>query len=188
MGHIVVSANISLDGVVQDPTGEEGFARGGWFDAVDADTRAAWGALEHAEAWEASALLLGHRSYAWFAQRWAGRPGDWADRLRALPKYVVGTAVTDLGWGTVTALPGDPGRPVAALRDRVDGMLVVYASRLLVRALLDHDLVDELRLITFPCVLGAGDRLFDSTARATTFRLADSGTVGAGLTRQTYRR
>ncbi|MET9212930.1 MULTISPECIES: dihydrofolate reductase family protein [unclassified Nocardia] len=187
MGHIVVSENLSLDGVVRDPTGEEGFARGGWFERMDDATRRAWAEIEDEEARSASALLLGRRSYEWFARRWASRPGDWADRLRALPKYVVGSTVDDLGWGVATRLHGDPVRAVARLRETVDGDIVVYASRLLVHTLIDHDLVDELRLTTFPCVLGAGERLFGATGAPKTLRLAEVRTVGAELTIGTYR-
>jgi dihydrofolate reductase len=185
MGTIVVSANVTLDGVGQDPTGEEGFPRGGWFTRLTEADRAAWTEVEHEEAVAAAALLLGRRSYEWFATRWAPRAGAWADRLRAMPKHVVATALADRPWPNtaVVTLAG-----VTALRSAVDGEIVVYGSRRLVRALLDRDLVDEVRLMLHPLLLGAGDRVFDRTPAARPMRLLDARTVGESLALLTYRR
>jgi dihydrofolate reductase len=187
MGRIVVSENVSLDGVVQDPTGEEGFARGGWFRQLTDEDRAAWSALALDEALGAAALLLGRRSEAWFAARWPARSGALADRLNGLPKYVVASPGHTPQWSHGTVLAGDVVAEVARLRQEVAGDVVCYASAQLVRTLLEHDLVDELRLIVYPIVLGAGDRLFGETSDAKSLRLVDVRTVGTGLALLTYR-
>jgi dihydrofolate reductase len=187
MGKIIISENITLDGVVQDPTGEDGFDRGGWFDQIADADRAAWAKVEYEEALAASALLLGRRSYDWFATRWAARPGEWADRLRELPKYVVATTLEDLSWGNTTVLPGDAVTAIRALKDTLDGDIVVYASRQLVHALIEHDLADEVRLMVYPTALGAGDRLFGETTGTKPMRLVDARTVGDSLAFLSYR-
>ncbi|MDP5182399.1 dihydrofolate reductase family protein [Blastococcus sp. BMG 814] len=188
MGRIVVSENVSIDGVVQDPTGEEGFDRGGWFGRIGEADRRAWAEVEHREAREAAALLLGRRSYTWFAARWPARTGEWADRLNGLPKYVVSTTLTEPGWAGTTVLTGDVVQAAAGLRCAVAGDVVVHASRLLVQTLLAHDLVDEVRLTVFPVVLGSGERLFGPTADRVPLHLLDVETVGDSLVRLTYRR
>lgn len=186
MGKIVISTNASLDGVVQDPDGAEGFKLGGWFGRFGGADLEAWGEIEHAEAMRTEALLMGRRSYAWFAQRWASREGAWAQRLRSLPKYVVSSTLEDPGWANVTVLTGGAVDEAARLKREVDGEIVVYASYRLGRALVAHDLADELRLFVFPVVLGAGERLFGETGGEKSLRLAGSRTVGAGLTQLTY--
>jgi dihydrofolate reductase len=183
MGKLVVSENVTLDGVVQDPAGEEGFAHGGWFDRLSPTDRAGFAKVFQAEAEGADALLCGRRSYEWFAVRWVERTGPWADRLREMPKYVVTGKLDDRGWGPATAIGLDD---VASLKDRVAGEITVNGSRQLVQALLERDLVDEIRLLVYPEVLGSGDRLFGpATTRA--LRLAGSETVGDGLLLLTYR-
>ncbi|GAA4710838.1 dihydrofolate reductase family protein [Pseudonocardia yuanmonensis] len=186
MGKIVVSEHVSLDGVVQDPTGEEGFERGGWFLRMSAGDREAWAELALAEARGADALLLGRRSDDWFAARWPARTGEWADRLNGLRKYVVSATLDEPRWSNATVLGGDPVEEVSALGRDVDGDVVVYASAGLVRTLLEHDLVDELRLVVHPVVLGAGRRLFGDTT--THLRLVGVRTVGDDLALLTYRR
>ncbi|MEV0720783.1 dihydrofolate reductase family protein [Asanoa sp. NPDC050611] len=182
MGKIIVSHNVTLDGVGQDPTGEEGFDRGGWANHLSDDDRAAWAKVEHEEAVAAAAMLLGGRSYDWFASRWVARTGEWADRLREMPKYVVSTTVTELPWPNTTVLSLDA---VGALRQQVDGDIVVYGSRRLAHALFDLGLVDEVRLMVYPHVAGAGDRVLGATA--TRLRLVDARTVGDNLAFLTYR-
>jgi dihydrofolate reductase len=184
MGRIVVSENVSLDGVVEDPTGEEGFRHGGWFDRCLDGDRGAWAEVELAEARGAEALLLGRRSAEYFGARWSSRTGEWADRLNGLPKYVVSSTLVEPAWGNSTVLRGDVAETVAALKREIAGEIVVYASRRLVRTLLAHDLVDELRLIVFPVVLGSGERLFGDTDHA--LRLRASRTVGEGLVQLSY--
>jgi dihydrofolate reductase len=187
MGKIVVSENVSLDGVVEDPTGEEGFRHGGWFDQCLADDREAWAEVEFAEALGAEALLLGRRSDEFFGARWSSRSGEWADRLNSLPKYVVSSTLEVPKWTNSTVLKGDVASEVSELKQQLNGEIVVYASRHLVRTLLEHDLVDELRLMVFPVVLGAGERLFGETSDKKQTRLIATRTVGDGLAYLTYR-
>ena len=181
MGKIVVSQNVSLDGVVEDPTGEEGFRHGGWFSQFGEQDREVWARVEFDEALGAEAMLLGRRSYDYFASRWQTRTGGWADRLNSLPKYIVSSSLVDPEWNHSTVLKGDVVDEVAKLKQQLDGEIVVYASRPLVRTLLEHDLADELRLIVFPVVLGVGERLFGETADKKPLRLLDTKTIGAGL-------
>ena len=138
------------------------------------------------EALRTAALLLGRRSDEWFAARWASKPGEWAERLNSLPKYVVSSALEDPKWTNVTVLKGNVVDEVTRLKQELDGDIVVYASYKLGRTLIEHDLVDELRLFVFPVVLGAGDRLFGETSDKKPFRLVDSRTVGDGLAFLTY--
>jgi dihydrofolate reductase len=186
MGTIVINTNLTLDGVVQDPTGDEGFSRGGWFDSAMGADRAAWAEVEAAEAMATSAILMGRRSHEWFAERWQSREGAWADRLRAVPKYVVSSTSDGSAWDNSTVLDGDPVEAVKQLRDQVDGEIVVYASRQLVQTLLDNDLVDELRLIVLPTVLGGGVRLFGDTASPVPVRLCGVRVIGDGIALLTY--
>ncbi|MCX4641178.1 dihydrofolate reductase family protein [Streptomyces sp. NPDC055059] len=186
MGKIVISENVSLDGVVQDPTGEEGFRRGGWFDRMADKDRLEWTKVEFDEALGTKALLLGRRSYEWFAARWPSRSGAWAERLNALPKYVVSSTLVDPEWNNSTVLDGEVVAAVSKLKQELDGDIVVYASRRLVRTLLEHGLADELRLIVHPVVLGAGERLFGETGAELSLRLLDTRTVGDGLAALTY--
>jgi dihydrofolate reductase len=186
MGNIVISTNVSLDGVVQDPDGEEGFGRGGWFFQYGGRDLEEWGKVEYAEALGTAALLLGRRSDEWFGARWASRPGEWADRLNSLPKYVVSSTLEDPKWTNVTVLKGTVVDEVTRMKQEIDGDIVVYASYQLGRALIEHDLVDELRLTVFPVVVGAGERLFGETSGKKPFRLTGSRTVGSGLFFLTY--
>ena len=186
MGKIVITTNMSLDGVVQDPDGAEGFSRGGWFIQAGGKDLEEWGKIEYAEALSSSALLLGRRSDEWFGTRWAARPGEFADRLNSLPKYVVSATLRDPRWTNVTVLKGDVTDEVTRLKRELDGDIVVYASYQLERALIEHGLVDELRLFVFPVVVGAGERLFGQTTGMKPFRLAGSRTVGDGLVLLTY--
>ena len=186
MGKIVITTNMSLDGVVQDPDGAEGFSRGGWFVQAGGKDLEEWGKIEYAEALSSSALLLGRRSDEWFGTRWAARPGEFADRLNSLPKYVVSATLRDPRWTNVTVLKGDVTDEVTRLKRELDGDIVVYASYQLERALIEHGLVDELRLFVFPVVVGAGERLFGQTTGMKPFRLAGSRTVGDALVLLTY--
>ncbi|MGP4029272.1 dihydrofolate reductase family protein [Actinomadura sp. 3N407] len=186
MGKIIISENVSLDGVVQDPTGEEGFRHGGWFLRMGDKDREAWAELELDEALRAEALLLGRRSDEWFAARWLSRSGAWADRLNSLPKYVVSSTLQEPEWSNSTVLRGDVVDEVSKLKQELDGDIVVYASRQLVHTLMEHGLVDELRLIVHPVVLGAGDRLFGETSDKSPMRLVDIRTVGDSLAFLTY--
>ena len=173
-----MSEQISLDGVVDDPSGVEGTSRGGWVNEMSQGDREAWTEAKFAESVAAEALLLGRRSDAWFAARWRDRTGEWADRLNTMPKYVIASTVDEPQWGNATLLNGDVVEQVAKLRAEARGELVVYASAPLVRTLIDHDLVDELRLTIHPFVVGAGPRLWGETVGRKTFRLTDSRLLG----------
>jgi dihydrofolate reductase len=186
MGKIVISTNVSLDGVVEDPDGEEGFRLGGWFGQFGGKDLDDWGQIEFREALGAEALLLGRRSDEWFGTRWSSRPGEWADRLNGLPKYIVSSTLVDPKWSNVTILKGDVVTEVSKLKRDLDGDILVYASYQLGRTLIEHDLVDELRLFVFPVVLGAGERLFGETSNKKAMRLVDTKTVGQGLVFLTY--
>ena len=186
MGKIVITTNASLDGVVQDPDGEEGFELGGWFGQFGGKDLEQWAEVEADEALRAEALLLGRHSEEWFATRWASRTGEWADRLNSMPKYVVSSTLTEPRWGNSTVLKGDVVDEVSKLKHELAGEILVYASYQLARTLIEHDLVDELRLVVFPVVLGAGERLFGETSDEKPLRLVDTRTVGDGLAYLTY--
>ena len=186
MGKIVVSENVTLDGVVQDPTGEEDFRHGGWFAQVGDRDREAWAKVGFDEALRAEALLLGRRSYEFLAARWPSRSGPWADRLNSLPKYVVSSTLEEPKWTNATVLRGDVVSEVSNLKQQIEGEIVVYGSRPLVHTLMEHDLVDELRLMLYPFVLGAGERLFGEASDKKSMRLIDTRTVGDGLAFLTY--
>ncbi len=186
MGKIVISTNVSLDGVVQDPDGAEGFRLGGWFGQFGGKDLEQWAKVLLDEALGTEALLLGRRSEEWFAARWASRAGEWADRLNSLPKYVVSSTLQAPKWTNSTVLRGDVADEVAKLKQELTGDIVVYASYQLERALIEHDLADELRLVVFPVVLGAGERLFGQTSDKKPMRLVDTRTIGDGLAFLTY--
>ena len=186
MGKIVISTNVSLDGVVQDPDGQEGFKLGGWFGQFGGKDLEAWAKVELEEALGAEALLLGRRSDEWFGTRWLSRSGEFADRLNSLPKYVVSSTLEHPRWSNSTVLKGDVVNEVSKLKQELDGEILVYASYQLVRTLIEHDLVDELRLVVFPVVLGAGERLFSETSDKKSLRLLHTRTVGNGLAFLTY--
>ncbi len=188
MGNIVISENASIDGVIQDPTGDEGFRVGGWFTRSQSKDGEAWAKAQFEEALGTAALLLGRRTYEWLIERgWGTRQDDWAQRLRSLPKYVVSATLTDPEWQNSTVLRGDVIDEVAALRRDVAGDIVVNGSGRLVRTLLEHDLVDEVRLTIHPFVLGDGDRLFGRTSARKPMRLVDVRPVGDTLACLTYR-
>jgi dihydrofolate reductase len=186
MGKIVISENVSLDGVIEDPAGDEGFTRGGWVGLIAALPELAKVTLD--EALGTEALLLGRRSYEWFAARWPSRSGELADRLNSLPKYVVSSTLEDPDWNNSTVLKGDVVTEVSKLKQELNGEINVPASFHLARTLIDHDLVDELRLKLFPVVLGAGARLFGETSDKKPMRLVDTQTVGDGIAILTYQR
>lgn len=194
MGKIVISANVTLDGVVQDPDGAEGFERGGWFHqfVAGADLQD-WVARETEELRGVQALLLGRRSGEWFASRMSSGDGaaarvspEWAEKMNSLPKYVVSSTLEDLRWSNTTVLSGDAVKEISELKRRVDGEILVYGSYQLVRTLIAQHLVDELRLVVFPVVLGTGQRLFDETDDTEPLHLVGTGKVGDGLVSYAY--
>jgi dihydrofolate reductase len=186
MGKLVISTNVSLDGVVQDPDGQEGFGRGGWFAQFGGKDLEEWAKIEFDEALGTEALLLGRRTDEWFAARWSSRPGEWADRLNGLPKYVVSSTPVEAHWKNSRVLTGEVVTEVSKLKQELDGDIVVYASYQLGRTLIEHDMVDELRLVVFPVVLGAGQRLFGETSDRKPMRLLGTRTIGDGLIQLTY--
>jgi len=186
MGKIVITTNISLDGVVEDPDGQEGFTLGGWFGQFGGKDLEGWAKVETEEALRAEALLLGRRSDEWFATRWLSRSGEWADKLNSMPKFVVSSTLKDTKWSNSTIIKGDVVSEVSKLKREIHGEILVYASYQLVRTLIEHDLVDELRLVIFPVVLGAGERLFGATSDKRALRLMGVTIIGDGLTFVTY--
>jgi dihydrofolate reductase len=186
MGRIIVSDNVTLDGVVQDPTGEEGFRQGGWFAQVGTDDHEGFAKAALDEALRAEAFLLGRRTYEFLASRWPTRTGALADRLTSLPKYVVSSTLNGPEWNSTTILTGDVVREVSELKQRLDGEIVVPASRQLVHMLIQHDLVDEFRLLVYPFVLGSGERLFGESDDRLSLHLVDNRTVGNGLAYVVY--
>jgi dihydrofolate reductase len=186
MGKLVIATNASLDGVVEDPDGKEGSRLGGWFGQFGGQDLEAWAKLELEEALRAEALLLGRRSDEWFATRWSSRSGEWADRLNSLPKYVVSSTLEHARWTNATVLKGEVVDEVSKLKQAQDGEILVYASYQLGRVLIEHDLVDELRLTVFPVLLGTGQRLFGETTDPKPMRLRDTRTLGNGLAYLTY--
>jgi dihydrofolate reductase len=172
MGRIVVSENITLDGVVQDPAGAEGFGRGGWVGRVGERGREEAAKVLLDEALGVEAQLFGRRTYEFLAGS-----GELADRLNDMPKYVVSSTLKDPGWNNSTVLAGDVTQEVSKLKQELDGEIVVAGSIRLVRTLMDHDLVDELRLMIYPVVLGAGERLFGETSDQRPVRLVETRAV-----------
>jgi dihydrofolate reductase len=179
MGRIVVTEFVSLDGVMEDPGGAEDFKYGGWtFEIARGDEG---DKFKLDEALEADALLLGRVTYEGFADAWPSRTGEFADKFNGMPKYVVSSTLNEAEWNNSTVLEGDVVEAVSNLKQEFDGDIVVHGSAQLVQTLLDHDLVDELRLMVFPVVLGSGKRLFGETSEKKPLRLVDSKTVGEGV-------
>jgi len=177
MGRIVISENVSLDGVIEDPSGVEGFKHGGWVGRIGDRGREEAAKLLLDEALGAEALLWGRRTYEFLAARWPSRSGELADRLNEMPKYIVSSTLKDPEWNNSTVLAGDVMQEVAKLKQELDGEVVVAGSIRLVRTLMDHDLVDELRLMIYPVVLGAGERLFVEASDQKPVRLVETRTV-----------
>jgi dihydrofolate reductase len=179
MGRIVVTEFVSLDGVMEDPGGSEDFRYGGWsfeFNRGEDGNR-----FKLDEALGSEALLLGRVTYEGFADSWPSREGEFADKFNSMPKYVVSSTLKDPDWNNSTVIDGDVAAEVTKLKDELDGDIVVHGSAQLVQTLLDDDLVDELRLMVFPVVLGSGKRIFGETRDKKALRLADSRTVGDGV-------
>jgi dihydrofolate reductase len=177
MAKIVISENVTLDGVVQDPAGVEGFGRGGWIGRIGERGRDGAAKVLLDEALGAEAQLFGRRTYEFLAARWPSRTGELADRLNNMPKYVVSSTLKDPDWNNSTVLAGDVIQEVSKLKGELDGEIVVAGSIRLVRTLMENDLVDGLRLMIYPVVLGAGERLFGETSDPRPVRLVETRTV-----------
>jgi len=184
VGRIVVTEFVSLDGVMEDPGGAENFRHGGWsfeFNRGDEGDK-----FKLDEALSSEALLLGRATYEGFAEAWPSREGEFADKFNSMPKYVVSSTLEEPEWNNSTVLKGDVAEEVAKLRKEQDGEIVVHGSARLVQTLIEDDLVDELRLMVFPVVLGSGKRLFGDTGDKKRLRLVDSKVVGDGVAILTY--
>jgi dihydrofolate reductase len=188
MGKIVIFQNITLDGVVQDPSGDEGITHGGWFlGAGDKESRyLAWTEVIFSDAKAAEAILLGRRSDEWLASRWSSRTDEVGDRLNSMPKYVVSSTLQQPKWANATVLKGNVVDEITKLKQELDGEILVYASAQLVRTLIGNDLADELRLMIHPIVVGAGERLFGGTSDKVPLRQVAIRTVGDDLAYVTY--
>lgn len=184
MGRIVVTEFISLDGVVEDPGGSEDFKYGGWSFEFSRGEEGDKFKLD--EAFEAEALLLGRVTYEGFAEAWPTRSGEFADRFNSMPKYVVSSTLESPAWNNSTVIKGDITKAVTELCEQLEGNIVVHGSVQLVQYLLEHNLVDELRLMVFPVVLGRGKGLFGETSDKKTLELVKSKTVGDGVNIQIY--
>src|SRR5213075_3322720 len=177
MGKIVISENVTLDGVIQDPAGVEGFRLGGWIGRIGGQGRDEAAKVALDEALGAKAFLLGRRSYEFLAARWPSRSGPFADRLNSFPKYVVSSTLDAPAWNNTTVIKGDVINEVSKLKAKIDGEILVAASFKLWHTLMEHDLVDELRLMVYPVVLGTGERLFGETSQKIPMRLVSTRTV-----------
>ena len=179
MGRIVVTEFVSLDGVVEAPGGGEDFKHGGWSFEISRGDEGDKFKLD--EALSSEALLLGRVTYEGFAAAWPSRDGEFADKFNTMPKYVVSSTIEDPEWNNTTVLKGDVADEVAKLKREHGGDIVVHGSPRLVQTLIEHDLVDEFRLMVFPIVLGSGKRLFGETSDKKPLRLVDSKVVGDGV-------
>jgi dihydrofolate reductase len=179
MGRIVVTEFVSLDGVMEDPGGAENFRHGGWSFEISRGDEGNKFKLD--ETLSSEALLLGRATYEGFAAAWPSREGEFADKFNTMPKYVVSSTLEEPEWNNSTVLKGDVAEEAAKLREEQDGDIVVHGSARLVQTLLERDLVDELRLMVFPVVLGTGKRLFDGLSDKKPLRLVDSKVVGDGV-------
>ena len=186
MGRIVVTEFVSLDGVIEAPGGGEEFKYGGWSFEIERGPEGDQFKLD--ETMSSDALLLGRVTYEGFAAAWPSREGEFADKFNTMPKYVVSSTLDEPEWNNSTVLKGDLADEVTKLRDKHEGDVVVHGSAKLVQGLIEHDLVDELRLMVFPVVLGAGKRLFGETSDKKRLRLVDTKVVGDGVAILSYGR
>jgi dihydrofolate reductase len=184
MGKIVVTEFVSLDGVIEAPGGGEQYKHQGW--TFDVDRGAEGDQFKLEETINAEALLLGRTTYEGFAAAWPSMEGEFADKFNGMPKYVVSSTLSEPTWNNTTVLGGDFVEDVTKLKDSLDGEIVVHGSAQLAQALLEHDLVDELRLMVFPVVLGSGKRLFGEASEKKSLRLTSSQTAGDGIALLVY--
>jgi dihydrofolate reductase len=185
VGRIVVTEFVTLDGVMEDPGGSEDFKHGAWsfeFDRGEEGNR-----FKLDETLDSDALLLGRVTYEGFAESWPSREGEFADKFNSMPKFVVSSTLDKAQWNNSTVLQGDVVEQVSRLREERDGNVVVHGSARLVQTLIEHDLLDELRLMVFPVVIGSGKRLFGDTTDKKPLQLVDAKTVGEGIAILIYR-
>ena len=186
MGRIVVTEFISLDGVIEAPGGGEDYQHAGWSFEIDRGDEGNQFKLD--ETMGSAALLLGRRTYEGFAAAWPEREGEFADKFNSMPKYVVSSTLRDPHWTNSTVISGDVVDGISKLKQEQDGDIVVHGSAQLVQKLIDSDLVDELRLMVFPLILGTGKRLFAETSDKKRLQLSSSTVVGDGVAIQVYSR
>jgi dihydrofolate reductase len=185
VGRIVVTEFVSLDGVIEAPGGGEDFKHGGWTFQINRGDEGDKFKLD--EAFSSEALLLGRATYEGFAAAWPTVEGEFADKFNSMPKYVVSSTLENPEWNNSTVLGPDLVAEVSKLRQELAGDIVVHGSAQLVQSLVEHDLVDEYRLMVFPVVLGSGKRLFGETDDKKRLKLVDSKVVGDGVAILTYR-
>jgi dihydrofolate reductase len=188
MGRIVVTEFVSLDGVIEAPGGGESYKHGGWTFEIDRGEEGDRFKLD--ELVEAEAQLLGRITYEGFAAAWPKMEDEagFAEKMNSMPKYVFSSTIESADWRNSTILSGDFAEEIAKLKQDVDGVILVAGSATLVQGLIEHDLVDELRLMVFPVALGSGKRLFGETEDKKPLKLVDSRTLGDGIALLTYER
>jgi dihydrofolate reductase len=186
MARIIVTEFVSLDGIMEDPGGAEQYEHGGWSFEIDRGPEGDKFKLD--EALDSAALLLGRTTYEGFASAWPSMEGPFADKFNGMPKYVISSTLTDPEWGNTTVLAGDVVDEVSKLKQELDGDIVVHGSAQLAQTLLEHDLVDELRLMTYPVLLGSGKRLFGTKSGKRRLKLVGHQAVGDGVAILTYAR
>jgi len=184
VGRLIATEFVSLDGVMEDPGGSEHFEHGGWSFKFDRGEEGDEFKLD--ETRQSDALLLGRVTYQGFAEAWPSRTGEFADKFNSMPKFVVSTTLEDPLWNNTTVIKGNVAEEVSKLKQQAGGDIAIHGSAQLVQTLLEDDLIDEYRLMVFPIVLGSGKHLFRDTGKATTLKLVDSKTVGAGVLILTY--
>jgi dihydrofolate reductase len=185
MGTVIVTEFVSLDGVMEDPGGAEDFEHGGWSFEFNRGEDGDRFKLE--ETLDSEALLLGRVTYEGFADAWPSREGEFADKFNAMPKYVVSSTLEAPEWNNSTVLSGNLADEVERLKREIDGKIVVHGSAQLAQSLLNRGLVDELRLMVFPVILGTGKRLFGATDGKRPLSLVEQRTVGEGVAILVYR-
>ncbi|MEA2497406.1 MAG: hypothetical protein QOJ29_5317 [Thermoleophilaceae bacterium] len=184
MGRIIVTEYMSIDGVIEAPGGVEDYEHVNW--ALEFERGDDGQKFKDDETFGSAALLLGRITYEGFAPVWPTMEGAVADKFNSMPKYVISKTLVDPDWNNTTVLGGDVAEEATALKQQVDGDIVVHGSAQVARALFAADLVDELRLMVFPLVLGSGKKLFDGTGKKTRMPLRDAKAVGDGITILTY--
>jgi dihydrofolate reductase len=184
MSRIVVSQFVSLDGVIEDPVGIEELSRGAWSDSASSGPEGRKYKVD--EIMDAAAMLLGRRTYEGYVAAWPSRGGEYADKINGMPKYVVSSTLADPEWANTTMLEGDAASAVRGLKEQTEGDILVHGSAELTYTLMEHELVDEWRLMIFPIVVGAGKRCFGDPGKAVDLRLVESRAVGEGVAILTY--
>ena len=185
MGRIVVTEYISVDGVVEAPSGTEEFERIGWADDFSRGPEGDSFKIE--ETMASDALLLGRVTYDGFAPVWPLVEGEFAEKFNTMPKYVISSTLEDPEWNNTTVLRGDVVEEVTKVKEKHEGDIVVHGSPQLAQTLIEHDLVDELRLMVYPVIVGAGKRLFGETADKKNLRLVETTTFNDGVHVLVYR-